>query len=58
MAHFCSMCGPKFCSMAISQNIRSEYGDAQQQEEFIRKGMEEMSREFHQTGDQLYVPQH
>jgi phosphomethylpyrimidine synthase len=44
--------------MAISQNIRSEYGDAEQQEEFIRKGMEEMSREFHQTGDQLYVPQH
>jgi phosphomethylpyrimidine synthase len=58
MAHFCSMCGPKFCSMAISQNIRSEYGDAEQQEEFIRNGMEDMSRAFHKTGDQLYVPQH
>ncbi|MDO5687953.1 MAG: phosphomethylpyrimidine synthase ThiC [Pseudoscardovia radai] len=30
-AHFCSMCGPKFCSMAISQNIRSEFGGATEQ---------------------------
>ena len=27
-AHFCSMCGPKFCSMRISQDIRDEFGDA------------------------------
>ena len=32
MAHFCSMCGPKFCSMAISQNIRRQFGGKRQQE--------------------------
>ncbi|MDK9352884.1 phosphomethylpyrimidine synthase ThiC [Propionibacterium freudenreichii] len=31
LAHFCSMCGPKFCSMAISQNIRSRFGGALEQ---------------------------
>ena len=30
-AHFCSMCGPKFCSMRISQDIRDEYGSAEAQ---------------------------
>ena len=35
MAHFCSMCGPKFCSMAISQNIRKKYGNAAAQERIV-----------------------
>ena len=35
MAHFCSMCGPKFCSMAISQNIRKKYGNAAAQEQIV-----------------------
>lgn len=35
MAHFCSMCGPKFCSMAISQNIRRQFGTAAQQEKVV-----------------------
>ncbi len=35
MAHFCSMCGPKFCSMAISQNIRRQFGTAAQQESVV-----------------------
>mgnify|MGYP001234831381 CR=1 FL=1 len=46
LAHFCSMCGPKFCSMRISHDIRSE---AQAQ------GMAEMARKFREGGD-LYVP--
>ncbi|WP_258185358.1 phosphomethylpyrimidine synthase ThiC [Bifidobacterium sp. UTCIF-39] len=36
MAHFCSMCGPKFCSMAISQNIRKKFGNAAQQEQLVQ----------------------
>ena len=35
MAHFCSMCGPKFCSMAISQNIRRKFGNAEAQEKLV-----------------------
>ncbi|KFI73041.1 thiamine biosynthesis protein [Bifidobacterium minimum] len=35
MAHFCSMCGPKFCSMAISQNIRARFGGVDQQERIV-----------------------
>ena len=45
-AHFCSMCGPKFCSMRISHDIRSE---AQ------KEGMEAMARKYREGG-QLYVP--
>ncbi|TPF92437.1 phosphomethylpyrimidine synthase ThiC [Bifidobacterium sp. UTBIF-78] len=36
MAHFCSMCGPKFCSMAISQNIRKQFGGAAAQEQLVQ----------------------
>ncbi|WP_234731538.1 phosphomethylpyrimidine synthase ThiC [Acidocella facilis] len=46
-AHFCSMCGPKFCSMKISQDIRAE---AQRQE-----GMEAMRAAFTEAGGALYV---
>jgi phosphomethylpyrimidine synthase len=46
-AHFCSMCGPKFCSMRISHEVRAE---ARQQ------GMDEMSRQFKAEGAELYVP--
>lgn len=47
-AHFCSMCGPKFCSMRISQDIRD---DAQR-----LAGMKEKSREFREAGNSVYVP--
>ncbi|PPB80840.1 phosphomethylpyrimidine synthase [Albidovulum inexpectatum] len=47
LAHFCSMCGPKFCSMKISHDIRAE---AERQ-----KGMQEMAGKFRETGA-LYVP--
>lgn len=63
MAHFCSMCGPKFCSMAISQNIRKQFGDAAQQErvvadseaEIASKGMAAMSEKFREQGGKLYT---
>ena len=46
VAHFCSMCGPKFCSMRISHDIRAE---AQ------KEGMEKMAEKFRDGGD-LYIP--
>jgi phosphomethylpyrimidine synthase len=46
--HFCSMCGPKFCSMKVSQEIR------EQQEQLITLGMEEKSREFRGLGGEVY----
>ncbi|HUB44911.1 MAG TPA: phosphomethylpyrimidine synthase ThiC [Acetobacteraceae bacterium] len=48
VAHFCSMCGPKFCSMKITQDLRDEAARM--------TGMEEKSREFAQKGADLYVP--
>jgi len=50
IAHFCSMCGPHFCSMKITQDIR-EYA---KNEEAMQKGMEEKSKEFVETGAELY----
>ncbi len=46
VAHFCSMCGPKFCSMQITQEIR----------EFAEKGMNEMSEKFKEEGSEIYQP--
>jgi len=56
VAHFCSMCGPKFCSMKISQEVRETYGDgkAQVQQADAEAGMEEKSREFREQGSALY----
>src|SRR5580692_2463776 len=47
VAHFCSMCGPKFCSMRISHEVRAE-AKAQ--------GMKEMSDKFRAVGGEIYVP--
>lgn len=54
-AHFCSMCGPKFCSMRISHDIR-EYAKENDLEttEAIEKGMKEKAVEFKETGSHLY----
>ncbi len=54
-AHFCSMCGPHFCSMKISEDVR-QYAAAQgiAEEEALAKGMEEKSREFAEAGAELY----
>ncbi|SCB02203.1 Phosphomethylpyrimidine synthase [Bacillus mycoides] len=54
-AHFCSMCGPKFCSMRISHDIR-EYAKDNDLEttEAIEKGMKAKAKEFKDTGSRLY----
>ncbi|MDB0062892.1 phosphomethylpyrimidine synthase ThiC [Crocinitomicaceae bacterium] len=56
VAHFCSMCGPHFCSMKISQDVR-DYAKAQglKEEEALEKGMEDMSKKFIHTGADVYV---
>ncbi|WP_036962065.1 phosphomethylpyrimidine synthase ThiC [Pseudoclavibacter soli] len=53
-AHFCSMCGPKFCSMRISQDIRDAYGDADAQAAIA--GMALKSAEFTASGGSVYLP--
>ena len=56
VAHFCSMCGPKFCSMKISDDIRrfaAERGIAEG--EALEAGMDEKAREFRRAGGELYV---
>ena len=55
-AHFCSMCGPKFCSMRISQDIRDEFGDIEDQARIAAEGMEAKSREFREAGSTVYLP--
>jgi len=50
-AHFCSMCGPKFCSMKITQDVR----DYAAKKEEAERGMEEMSAKFKETGSEVYV---
>ncbi len=52
VAHFCSMCGPKFCSMKISQDVR-EYAAAQEAKDV---GMAAKSAEFRSQGGEIYVP--
>ncbi|MBK6412627.1 phosphomethylpyrimidine synthase ThiC [Sphingopyxis sp.] len=60
-AHFCSMCGPKFCSMKISQEVR-EFARLQNQEtegfiavEEAEKGMAQMSEVYEESGRELYL---
>ncbi|WDH78064.1 phosphomethylpyrimidine synthase ThiC [Microbacterium esteraromaticum] len=53
-AHFCSMCGPKFCSMRISQDIRDTYGSAEAQAAIA--GMQAKSQEFLAAGGEVYLP--
>ncbi len=54
-AHFCSMCGPHFCSMKITQDVR-DYADQQEiaEKEALGKGLEEKAREFKEKGSQVY----
>lgn len=56
LAHFCSMCGPKFCSMKISQEVRdfAAVNDIVDNE-VIQKGMEEKSEEFREKGSEVYL---
>jgi len=57
VAHFCSMCGPQFCSMKITQDVRdyaAGMGVAEQQA--LQVGMAEKSKEFRNAGGELYTP--
>jgi phosphomethylpyrimidine synthase len=55
-AHFCSMCGPHFCSMKITEDVR-KYAAEQgvSEEEALKKGMEEKSKEFVEKGAEVYA---
>lgn len=56
-AHFCSMCGPKFCSMKITQEVR-DFAAAKGLSEVdaLQAGMAEKSRQFQAGGGQVYIP--
>ncbi|MDP2023407.1 MAG: phosphomethylpyrimidine synthase ThiC, partial [Hydrogenophaga sp.] len=56
-AHFCSMCGPKFCSMKITQDVR-DYAAAKgvSEEQALNEGMAQKSAEFKAVGGEFYVP--
>ncbi len=51
LAHFCSMCGPKFCSMELTQQVRAMAADE------ARRGMDEKAREFRDKGGTIYLKQ-
>ena len=55
-AHFCSMCGPNFCSMKITEDVR-KYADelGVSDEEALAKGMAEKSEEFKEQGSEVYI---
>jgi phosphomethylpyrimidine synthase len=65
LAHFCSMCGPKFCSMEITQQVRDYAAKLKEEDQALssseaveqtkKRGMEEMSAKFRAGGAQVYV---
>jgi phosphomethylpyrimidine synthase len=58
LAHFCSMCGPHFCSMKITQDVRDyakEHGVADETAA-LQRGMEEKAKEFRDAGGDVYRP--
>ncbi|HEX2554434.1 MAG TPA: phosphomethylpyrimidine synthase ThiC [Microvirga sp.] len=55
VAHFCSMCGPKFCSMKITQDLRAEVRAMGENERAALEGMAAKSEEFRAGGGKLYV---
>jgi phosphomethylpyrimidine synthase len=57
VAHFCSMCGPKFCSMRITQDIR-DYAELHgvAEDQAVRLGMEEQAKKFRELGGRIHVP--
>ncbi|GGX08007.1 phosphomethylpyrimidine synthase ThiC [Aquimarina muelleri] len=56
IAHFCSMCGPKFCSMKISQEVR-DYAAKKEidDQKALEKGMQEKAEEFKEKGSEVYL---
>jgi phosphomethylpyrimidine synthase len=59
IAHFCSMCGPHFCSMKISQEVRDYAKQSESEDEsesaILEKGMQEKSKEFIEKGSEIYL---
>jgi phosphomethylpyrimidine synthase len=57
VAHFCSMCGPHFCSMKITQDVR-DYAEKLgiEEKEALDEGMKEMSETFKEKGGEIYTP--
>lgn len=55
IAHFCSMCGPKFCSMKITQEVREYAANLKANEKAaLEKGMKEKAKEFTESGSEIY----
>jgi phosphomethylpyrimidine synthase len=55
-AHFCSMCGPSFCSMKITQDVRDYAAQKQvKEDQAIQIGLQEKSEEFRKTGSEIYL---
>ena len=56
VAHFCSMCGPKFCSMEITQQVRDYAAKLNETPEMAaERGMEEMADKFRELGGKVYI---
>lgn len=56
IAHFCSMCGPNFCSMKITQDVRNYAEEiGMQEQEALTEGMKTKAKEFIESGSQLYL---
>ena len=56
VAHFCSMCGPHFCSMKITQDVRDYAAQKQlEEQQAIQIGMKEKSEEFRKAGSEIYL---
>jgi phosphomethylpyrimidine synthase len=55
-AHFCSMCGPHFCSMKITEDVR-KYAEEQgvSESEALERGMKEKAKEFVERGGEVYT---
>ncbi|MCS6991694.1 MAG: phosphomethylpyrimidine synthase ThiC [Chitinophagales bacterium] len=59
LAHFCSMCGPRFCSMKITQELRAYAQELNMDVEASRQyGMQQKAREFAEAGSELYIKKH
>jgi phosphomethylpyrimidine synthase len=57
VAHFCSMCGPHFCSMKLTQDVRAMEGaNGAAAEQEAKRGMEQKAEEFRASGGEVYVP--
>ncbi|KAA1243773.1 phosphomethylpyrimidine synthase ThiC [Aquimarina sp. RZ0] len=56
VAHFCSMCGPKFCSMKISQEVRDYAAQKEiDDQKALEEGMQEKAKEFKEKGSEVYL---